>query len=227
MMSAPLVSVVVPVLGDAGPAARLLAQLHAYAAVEVIVIDGGQDPELDRLADSPRTRVMRSAPGRGRQMNAGAAVATGEWLLFLHADSILPDGWLDACRLLAEANAGWFQFALDDDAWQARVLEQLVAWRVKILTLPYGDQGLFVRRDVFVRLGGYRDMPLLEDVELVRRLVASGPVVSLPFPLRTSSRRWRHDGWWWRSARNVAIIVLYAWGVSPAVLVRWYRGGHG
>jgi hypothetical protein len=119
---------------------------------------------------------------------------------------------------------GWFRFALDDPAWQARVIERLVAWRVRQWRLPYGDQGLFVRKDVFQRLGGFREMVFLEDIEFVRRLVRSGPVVEIPLPLLTSARRWKQDGWFRRSARNLAIVGLYLAGVSPVRLSRWYRG---
>ena len=156
-------------------------------------------------------------------MNAGAAVASGRWLLFLHADSQLPHGWREALADVSDAAAGgWFRFALDDPAWQARALERLVAWRVRWLRLPYGDQGLFVRREVFETLGGFREIPLLEDVEFVGRLVRTAPVEELPLPLATSPRRWRRDGWLRRSARNMTIVALYACGVPPARLTRWY-----
>ena len=120
---------------------------------------------------------------------------------------------------------GWFQFALDDAAWQARVIERLVAWRVKYLRLPYGDQGLFVRRRQFRSLGGFSEWPLLEDVAFARRLVRGGPVAELPLALKTSSRRWRRDGWFRRSTMNLAIVALYFVGVSPTRLARWYHQG--
>jgi glycosyltransferase involved in cell wall biosynthesis len=159
-------------------------------------------------------------------MNAGADAGSGEWLLFLHADSQLPTDWLAAFRALDEGVAGgWFQFALDDPAWQARLLERLVSWRVRLFRLPYGDQGLFVRRPYFERMGRYREVPLFEDVEFVRRLARLDEVVELPLALRTSSRRWRRDGWIRRSARNVTLLMLYFAGVSPVWLERRYRSG--
>ena len=221
----PLVTVVTPVLGDADAARTLLRQIPATPDVDIIIVDGGADPEIESIVTAHgRAMVRRTTSGRALQMNAGAAGAAGEWLLFLHADSALPPGWLPAMANLGDAVAGgWFRFALDDAAWQARVIEQLVAWRVRHLRLPYGDQGLFVRRSVFQRLGGFRELPLLEDVEFVRRLVRAGRVVELPLTLRTSSRRWRRDGWFRRSTKNMAIVGLYLAGVPPARLARWYR----
>lgn len=103
------------------------------------------------------------------------------------------------------------------------MIERLVAWRVRYLRLPYGDQGLFVRRLVFEQLGGFREMPLMDDAESVRRLLRTGPIAELPLSLGTSARRWRRDGWWCRSATDLAILTLYVVGVSPARLARWYQ----
>ena len=223
---APLVSVVVPVLDDTAAVARLLSRLPPHPGVEVLVVDGGRDTQLEALTNG-RTdvRLTRSEPGRGGQMNAGAARAGGAWLLFLHADSVLPAGWLDALSAVAApVVGGWFRFALDDASWQARWLERAVAWRVRFLRLPYGDQGYFVRRETFRALGGYDPIPLMEDVAFIRRLVKAGPVVELPLPLVTSARRWQADGWLRRSARNLALVSLYFAGVPPARLARWYEG---
>ena len=222
---APLVSVVVPVLNDAPAVARLLSQLPPHPEVETLVVDGSHDTRLEALTNG-RTdvRLIRSEPGRGRQMNAGAADAAGDWLLFLHADSALPAAWLDAVSAVAPpVVGGWFRFALDDASWQARWLERAVAWRVRLLRLPYGDQGYFVRRETFRALGGYDSIPLMEDVAFVRRMVRAGPVAELPLPLVTSARRWRADGWVRRSARNLVLVSLYFAGVPPARLARWYE----
>lgn len=212
-------------LADTDAVRQLLTQIQPDADVEVIVVDGGGDDRLARLAlEYPGIKLLRTAPGRAHQMNAGAAPASGEWLLFLHADSRLPSEWRAAIADVDPAAVGgWFRFALDDEAWQARVIERLVAWRVRRLRLPYGDQGFLVRRDVFRRLEGFRPLPLMEDVEFVRRLVRLGPVCELPLPLRTSSRRYRRDGWFRRSGRNLALVSLYFAGVSPRRLARWYQ----
>lgn len=222
---APLVTVVTPVLRDSEALRALMPQVPGIPEVEMVVVDGAADDELERLIqERPDTRLCRTSPGRGHQMNSGASGAAGEWLLFLHADSCLPAGWLQAFgSLQPDVVGGWFQFALDDDAWQARLIERLVALRVRFLTLPYGDQGLFVRRRVFESMGGFRELPLFEDVDFVRRLVRHGRVVQLPLSLPTSSRRWTRDGWFRRSIRNSALVSLYFAGVSPAWLADRYE----
>jgi rSAM/selenodomain-associated transferase 2 len=220
-----VVSVVIPILADRNTARQLIARIPADVRAEIIIAEAGSEPGLEMLSHGrPDVTVLHTQQGRGRQMNAGAGLARGEWLLFLHADSQLPSDWLDLFQshYVRDAVGGWFQFALDDPAWQARTLERAVAWRVRFLRLPYGDQGLFVRRSTFAALGGYRDIELMEDVDFVRRLVAAGQVVEMPSAIVTSSRRWRRDGWFRRSARNVTLLGLYFCGVSPRVLARWY-----
>jgi rSAM/selenodomain-associated transferase 2 len=204
-------------------------KVHVSAIVPVYRDEVALEALRASLPVDPRLEVVVSEPppvGRGAQMNAGARRASGAWLLFLHADSRLAPGWLDA---LVEATrdpgvcGGWFRFALDAPAWQARAIERLVRLRVRLFHLPYGDQGLFVRRDVFEALDGFREWPLMEDVDFVRRLARRGRVVELPIPLATSPRRWERDGWFRRSARNLAILTLYFLGVAPARLARLYE----
>jgi rSAM/selenodomain-associated transferase 2 len=217
-----VVSIIIPVLDDTEALRALLPEVLRFPGVEVVVVDGAGGVEA-AVAPHPSLRVLHAPAGRAAQMNAGAAAAIGEWLLFLHADSRLPEGWLDAVRSTA-AGGGWFAFALDDPAWQARVIEQMVAARVRILRLPYGDQGFFVRRELFRRLGGYADVPLMEDVDFIRRLSKAAPLQDVSLRLVTSARRWRRDGWWARSARNLILVTLFLAGVSPHRLARWYGG---
>lgn len=224
----PQVSIVIPVLHDFDAARALLFQIGSDPRVETILVDGDFDDRLDAMVAARQdVRLVRSRPGRAHQMNAGAALAQAPWLFFLHADSTLPNGWLERVATIpADVSGAWFRFRLDDPAWQARAIEWGVAIRVRLFGLPYGDQGMVVRRDVFRELRGFPDLPLMEDVAFVRLLRRSGPTIELPLPLTTSARRWRSDGWWRRSARNLSIALLYMLGVSPAVLARQYDRRH-
>lgn len=227
MSNAPLVSVVVPVKGDADALARLLGLLPPFEDGEIVVSSTDRDePELAALkASRPEVRWVSGPAGRGSQLNRGAAEARGRWLWFLHADSTPGPGWREAIGALDDAPevvGGCFAFRLDSPAWQARVIEWGVGWRVRLFGLPYGDQGLFVRREVFEAMGGFAPMPLMEDVEFVRRLNRRGPVAHLTQTLTTSARRWECDGWWRRTARNLVTLSLYGMGVSPERLLRRY-----
>lgn len=159
-------------------------------------------------------------------MNVGALAGRGRWFLFLHADTRIPSEWLKELQR-ADSDpsivAGSFQFQLNSDAWQARVIERAVRWRVRWLDLAYGDQALFVRRDAFHAAGGYREWPLMEDVDLIRRLRRVGRLYHSPVPAVTSARRWQHDGWCRRSAENVVLQLLFFAGMSPQRLARWYQ----
>ena len=223
------VSIVIPVLRDSVQLDGLLASLARradHAAAEIIVANGdaGDEALAPLKARYAGVRWVASPPGRGRQMNAGAAVASGRWLLFLHADTRLDERWRDALRQAESQGAvgGAFRFTLDSPRAVARVIERGVAWRTRWLGLPYGDQGLFVRRDAFEALGGYRPYPLMEDIDLVRRLRRHGRLRLSPLPVRTSARRWERDGWVRRSLRNLTLVALYFGGVSPRRLARRY-----
>lgn len=209
---------------DAEALARLLDQLPPSDAIEIIVASAGPDTALDALrAGRPDVLWVQATPGRGVQLNAGARRAAGKWLWFVHADSDLPPGWLEAFQGLDDGVVGGsFAFALRSAAWQARVIERLVSWRVRWMNLPYGDQGIFVRREVFHSMKGFRPLPLMEDVEFVRRLTREGALRHLSLRMATSARRWERDGWWRRSAGNLAFLGLYGLGVSPGWLARRY-----
>ncbi|MEZ5292936.1 MAG: TIGR04283 family arsenosugar biosynthesis glycosyltransferase [Vicinamibacterales bacterium] len=222
----------IPVRGDAVPLARLLAQLVPAPDVEVIV--SSADDRATRAGSRPLREArpdvlwVEGPAGRGTQLNRGAASASGTWLWFVHADSGLPPGWLGAFRgLNAEAAVagGSFRFRLDSDAWQARLLERGVALRVRLFDLPYGDQGIFARRAVFQSLGGFQPIPLMEDVEFIRRLKRRGRLAHLTLGLTTSARRWEARGWVRQSAANLVTLGLYGAGVSPERLARRYDPG--
>jgi rSAM/selenodomain-associated transferase 2/rSAM/selenodomain-associated transferase 1 len=223
----PFVSVIIPVLNDADALCRLLGALEQTEAVEVVVVDGAsRSAAMQQLQQRfPACRWMRSLAGRGIQMNTGARVAGGTWLLFLHADTRLPGNWIAEVQS-ADAAAGtvWgcFSFSLDSRDWRARLLERAVSARVRYCGLPYGDQALFVRRDVFARIDGFAVIPLMEDVDLVRRLRHEGRGWFSGAKAVTSARRWEREGWLSRSARNMSLLLQYLAGVSPAVLARKY-----
>jgi rSAM/selenodomain-associated transferase 2/rSAM/selenodomain-associated transferase 1 len=226
-INAPLVSVIIPVLNDTAALADLLPTLPAGPDVEIIVVNGGAaDSALASLAREYRhVSLLSSRAGRGRQMNVGALSARGRWFLFLHADTRLPPDFLNELRRAdrnPEIVGGSFRFQLESDAWQARVIERAVRWRVRWLELAYGDQGLFARHDAFHTLGGYREWPLMEDVDLIRRLRRLGQLHHSALPATTSARRWQHDGWWRRSIQNVVCQLLFFAGVSPTRVAHWY-----
>ncbi|MDN3563757.1 TIGR04283 family arsenosugar biosynthesis glycosyltransferase [Paeniroseomonas aquatica] len=205
-------------------AAGLGPVLAGCAPCPVVVADGGSADGTQALARRAGARVVTAPRGRGSQLAAGAAAAATPWMLFLHADTRLPPGWADAARaaMADPGRAGYFALALDDAAPQARRLERLVAWRCRVLALPYGDQGLLISRALYDRVGGYRPLPLMEDVDLVRRL-GRRRLAALPLAVTTSAERWRREGWRRRSARNLACLTLWFLGVPPAMIRRLYR----
>ena len=215
-----MLSVVIPALDAADWIGPCIVAVRE--ADEILVVDGGSSDDTAAVAGRSGARVIRSAPGRGVQLAAGAAAATGDWLLFLHADTRLAPGWRQAAdRHMArhDGRAACFRFRLDAREWQARLVEAGVALRVRLLGLPYGDQGLLSARALYERLGGYRPLALMEDVDLVRRI---GRVGSLEVDAVTSAERWRSGGWLRRSGRNLLCLALYRCGISAERVARLY-----
>lgn len=226
-MSGLFVSVIMPVWRDVALAERA-AFAASGAGIEIIAVAAWEDADAVARAGSTtgRVRWLFARRGRSNQMNAGAAAATGEWLLFLHADSQLPAAWVDEIRTAGASGcaAGCFRFGIAAMGWRPRVWEWLVRLRVALLTLPYGDQGIFVRRDVFETIGGYRDIPLIEDVDLVRRVRRCTRMRKSSAVVLTSPRRWERDGWFRRSATNLALVSRYRFGADVRRLARAYMG---
>ena len=224
-------SIVIPALNEAARLPATLAALSAPAgdggeAPEILVSDGGSRDATADLAQGAGAQVVTGAQGRGAQLAAGAAAAQGDWLLFLHADTRLAPGWrAAAATFMADpANrqrAGYGRFRLDDPHPRARRLEKRVAWRCRRLDLPYGDQGLLIAREFYRALGGYRPLPLFEDVDLVRR-IGRNRLVPLDFDAVTGAERFLQAGYRRRSARNLALLSLYLLGLPPAWLARLY-----
>ena len=234
-MTEPFVSVVVPFLRDTPALGELLETLENRRRSgldhpeETVVVNGDpNDDTIDQIqARYPDVRWTTSSPGRGRQMNAGAALSTGRWILFLHADSCPDPGWLEEIREVdidQSVVGGAFVFRLCSSVRIARLLEWGVALRVFCFGLPYGDQGLVIRRTVFNELGGFETLPIMEDVDLVRRLKRRGQLARFQTPMRVSARRWEQDGWVRRTCLNIFLFGLYCFGVAPDRLVRYYAG---
>jgi rSAM/selenodomain-associated transferase 2 len=194
--------------------------------VECIVADGGSTDETVQLAETAGAWIVRCAQGRGAQMNAGAAAASGEILLFLHADTELPDNWDFIIRSALkdpDVALGAFRFQVKDRLRGIRLVEWGTNLRSRLFRMPYGDQGFFLRRETFDRIGGFPDQPILEDVELVRRARRAGKVITLPEAARTSGRRWRRLGVFRTTFRNQLILLGAALGV-PLRKLRIYYG---
>ncbi|MDP1641734.1 MAG: TIGR04283 family arsenosugar biosynthesis glycosyltransferase [Phenylobacterium sp.] len=217
-------AVIIPTLNAAAGLAATLAALPPVA--QKIVVDGGSTDSTVEVALASGAEVLRSAPGRGGQLAAGAAAARAPWLLFLHADTRLdPTAWRSLDAYLADPDhahsAAAFRFKLDDPAWQARLLELGVRLRVAALALPYGDQGLLIHRDLYAAVGGYRPLPLMEDVDLVRRL-GRRRLRRLTGHALTSAARWRKRGWARQSLLNLRCLALYLTGTPPTRIAQIY-----
>ena len=202
---------------------RTLESLQGSALIgEVIVADGGSTDQTQALAEQKGAKVFDCERGRGAQLSVGAKHAQNDWLLFLHADTFLGAGWEDAVRFFINEqtqheHAAVFRFALDDGSLWARWLERMVAFRVHAFGLPYGDQGLLIHRRFYDTLGGFQPLPLMEDVDLIRRIGRRRFSV-LPAPAITSSVRYRREGYILRPLRNLMCLALYFLGVPPRTI---------
>jgi rSAM/selenodomain-associated transferase 2 len=202
-------------------------QLRTSAVVkELIIVDGGSSDGSVSVARAAGARVITAPRGRGIQLAAGAGAAAGDWLLFLHADCRLSPDWEAAVAAFltapeATGRAGYFEFALDDAAPAARRLERTVAWRCRVLALPYGDQGLLIARSLYGAVGGFAPLPLMEDVDLARRL-GRRRLAGIGARCISSPQRYRREGYWRRPLRNLFCLSLYLAGVSPDRIVRLY-----
>lgn len=226
----PRLSVIIPTLNEADHIDRVLEDVSQGDTVEVIVADGGSVDTTVARASAHGARITQGTPGRARQMNRGAALARGEVFFFLHADSRLPSGYDRVIRrTLAKATvaAGAFSLGIDADAKKMRIVEYWANLRSRYLSLPYGDQGMFLRAVHFQRCGGFPELPIMEDFAMMRHLKKTGRIVTAPERIYTSSRRWRRMGVLRTTLINQAIISGYLLGVPANRLSRWYRRSGG
>ncbi len=195
--------------------------------IEIIIADGGSGDATRDVATAAGARVITAAGGRGPQLRCGAAEASGQWLMFLHADTRLAPGWRAhvAAFITDPENrerAATFRFALDDDGAPARRLERMVAWRFRALGLAYGDQGLIIAQQFYTRLGGFAPKVLMEDVDMARR-IGRKRLVMLDCEAITSAARYREGGYLRRPARNIFCQMLFFLGVPVGIIARIYR----
>ena len=224
------ISAIIPTLNAAGSIAATIAAVTACVD-EVVITDGGSTDATIALATALGARTIAAPRGRGTQLAAGAAAATSPWLLFLHADTIPGPAWPQAAQdfIANPANtqrAAHFRFALDDDSPHAKRLERWVARRCAWLALPYGDQGLLISRALFDSIGGYKPLPLMEDVDIIRR-IGRHRLAALDAAFVTSAKRWQAEGWLRRSARNMTCLALWFLGVPPGRIIRIYGRKNG
>jgi rSAM/selenodomain-associated transferase 2 len=223
-----VLSIIIPTL-NAGKTLGLTLKTLAASQLphEVIVADGGSIDDTALIVMDGGAIFLEAQRGRGRQLAAGAAAAAGDWLLFLHADTQPQAGWTQAVQAFMvdpenKFQAGYFRFALDDRARAARLIERVVRLRSRILGLPYGDQGLLIGRTFYEKLGGYKRLPVMEDVDIVRR-IGRRRMKPIAATAVTSADKYRRDGYLLRPLRNLFMLGLYAAGVSPRYLSTLYR----
>jgi len=226
----PTFSIIIPVLHEPdniNPLLHSLYEHHAHEQCEVIVVDGSATRDTINVIKTKQAISLVSGAGRARQMNAGAAVARGEILVFLHADTRLPDNALSLIRTVLENNqfvGGAFDLGIGSDRVVYKVIAAVASCRSRLTRIPYGDQAHFLRKDYFTAIGGYREMPLMEDVELMHRIKKRGDKICiLADKVCTAPRRWEEEGIVYCTVRNWILALLYFLGVSPYTLKRYYR----
>jgi uncharacterized protein len=221
-----VISIVIPALNEADSLGRTLETCRDPQVLEVIVVDGGSEDETTAIAESHGASVLTvPRPGRGIQLNAGSRLAEGEILLFLHADTRLPNGFAaEIVRLLAREGTamGAFSLGIAGDGFTLRLIERVANFRSRCLSLPYGDQAFFLTSEAFRRAGGFPEIEIMEDFAFVRRLADTGSIAISPLQVATSARRWRKRGPIRQTFLNQAAIAAYLLGIPRARIRRWY-----
>ena len=222
-----IISIIIPVLNEAEIIQPILNLLQQYFQVEIIVVDGGSHDNTVALAIQTGVKVISVLrKGKAAQMNAGADIACGDILLFLHADTKLPSNFVELVIKTLEPDnvvAGAFELAIDGEAKSLRSIELLVKMRSHLFSLPYGDQAIFISKKAFINSGGFADLPIMEDFEFIKRIKKHGKIAIAPATVTTSGRRWHKLGVWKTTLINQAIIAGYYLGISPIELSNFYR----
>ena len=226
MIARPTLSIVIPTLNAESALAETIQSVR-NASSDLVIGDGGSTDGTIGIGEQCGATIISSEKGRGRQLRIGGEAASGDWLLFLHADTRLSERWEEEAftYMAGPANAeraAVLTYRLNDPSSQARRVERLVAWRTRTLGLPFGDQGLLISRAFYDNIGGFKDMPLMEDIDIVRRIGKRRLAVLHSFAV-TSADKYQRGGWWARPVRNVCCQILYFLGMPPSVLVRLYR----
>jgi rSAM/selenodomain-associated transferase 2 len=204
-----------------------LMHLQKFAAAEIIVADGDYEGSTLREISNTNVKKILCPKGRARQINCGAAKSSGDILIFLHADTRLPEKALKMIATLLEDEeivGGAFDLGIDSQRFAFRIIEKIASIRSRLTRIPYGDQAIFIRRDYFQSLGGFKDIPIMEDVELMRRIKRQqGKINILKDKVKTSPRRWETEGVVFCTLRNWFLITLYSLGAKPETLAKFYR----
>lgn len=217
------VSVIIPTLNEADTIKDALISVGRGG--ELIVVDAGSHDSTIKIASGFTEKVILSERGRGSQLDRGAREAKGDVLLFLHADTKLPEDWKNQVAGVLKGDevvGGGFRLKIDSRKICFRIMEKIINWRSKHLGLIYGDQAIFARRDAFFAVGGFMGLPLMEDVDFIKRLKGKGTVVLLDADVSTSSRHWEKKGILMTTLRNWIFLGFYSLGVSPEKLYKWY-----
>jgi rSAM/selenodomain-associated transferase 2 len=224
----PQISIIIPTLNEAENIKAAIATTQPSSNTEIIVVDGGSQDDTVAIVQSLGVKVISSSPSRAVQMNTGAAVASGEILLFLHADTLLPIGFdemITTALQQPKVVAGAFALRIDGALGGLRWVETGVNWRSRWLQMPYGDQAIFITKSVFQKIGGFPELAIMEDFELMRCLRRIGRITILSVPVITSARRWIQKGVWKTTLINQIVIIAYLLGVQPERIRQWYRQG--
>jgi len=222
----PAISIIIPTLNESESITATMKSAQACTGIEIIVADGRSSDGTDEVAKGLGARLLTITGGRAKQVNAGAMAANSDVLLFLHGDTRLPGGFdKHVLNLLTMPGtvAGAFALGIDGPEIGLRIVEKLANFRSRVFQMPYGDQAIFLRANLFRSIGGFPEIPIMEDFVFMERLKKEGRVVIAPIAVTTSSRRWKKLGVLKTTLINQAVLLAYFFGCDPEGLARWYR----